>query len=606
MLTEERYLALLNEYVGRESPAASIAEQEVTLHELTKLFHCTERNVKLIVRKLEEEELITWHPGRGRGIRSRIEFRVPRGEFLLEYAKCLADKGEYRTAFEILNQYDEDQAILEQFIKWLNDQFGCSEEPISNTNCIDLFRLPVYRAPLTLDPANLFHSFDAHLTRQIFDRLVQYESDENSKVVPMLAHHWESNKDGTEWVFHLRKGVRFHHRRELTAEDVVFTFNRLRQHSINDWLLLTMDRIEAVNAITVKIVLKQPNWLLPRMLCSATAAILPADLVSQNEEKFWELPIGTGAFRLTHWSSNLINMSVNKDYFLGRAYLDAVSIVILPEEIPRSARLKWEKLIDNEARFPTKPESDWNHIEGLWKNCSLVTWNRNKSGPQQSLSFRQAVNLIIDRTQLIHDEHQGIPARSFLPRDSSFASGVFRYDRDAALQLLRESGYDGATLVLISTVHEREDAEWFAEQCASVGINIRIKYVSSSEFAKQDMGSQADCILTCLGFADDEICQLETYLQSQSFLYQHMEQNLRKWTHGMIDDILAATSPEERSALFQQIEFRLHDEAQFLFLVHRKVNTYVHPSIRGLGINRLGWMDFKDIWLTTPICDCDG
>lgn len=53
----------------------------------------------------------------------------------------------------------------------------------------------------------------------------------------MLAHHWESNDDGTQWVFHLRKGVRFHHKRELTAHDVVFTFNRLRNRSMNEWLL---------------------------------------------------------------------------------------------------------------------------------------------------------------------------------------------------------------------------------------------------------------------------------------------------------------------------------------------------------------------------------
>lgn len=374
---------------------------------------------------------------------------------------------------------------------------------------------------------------------------------------------------------------------------------------MNEWLLFTMDRVEALNPITVKIVLKQPNWLLPRMLCSACAAILPADLVSEDEEKFWRMPIGTGAFRLTHWSSNLINLSVNTEYFLGRAYLDAVNIVILPEEIPGSSRLRWEKLIDNEARFPSKPEKDWNQIESLGKNCSLISWNRNKSGPQQSLSFRQAVNLIIDRRQLIQDVERGAPARGFLPREERLASSAFRYDRDAALQLLQESGYDGTPLDLITTLHQSEDASWFAEQCASVGINVRINYVTVSECSDEGIGAEADCILTCLAFADDEVCQLETYLQSQSFIYNHMEHNLRRWIFGIAKEILATASIEARSALFQQIEFRLQDEAQYLFLVHRKINTYVHPSIRGIGINRLGWMDFKDIWLTSPICDCD-
>lgn len=313
-----------------------------------------------------------------------------------------------------------------------------------------------------------------------------------------------------------------------------------------------MDRVEALNPITVKIVLKQPNWLLPRMLCSACAAILPADLVSENEEMFWRMPIGTGAFRLTHWSSNLINLSVNTEYFLGRAYLDAVSIVILPEEVPGSSRLRWEKLIDNEARFPSKPEKDWNQIEGLEKICSLISWNRNKPGPQQSLSFRQAVNLIIDRRQLIQDVERGAPARGFLPREERLASSAFRYDRNAALQLLQESGYDGTPLNLVTTIQQSEDASWFAEQCASVGINVQINYVSFNVCSDEDISAEADCILASLAFADDEVCQLETYLQSQGFIYNHMEHNLRKWIFGITEEILATASIEARSALFSK------------------------------------------------------
>lgn len=91
MLTAERYVTLLNHFSGPES--TEMREVEVALEDLTELFHCTERNVKLIIRKLQEEELIEWHPGRGRGHRSRLVFRIGRPAFLLQLAQTLAQKG---------------------------------------------------------------------------------------------------------------------------------------------------------------------------------------------------------------------------------------------------------------------------------------------------------------------------------------------------------------------------------------------------------------------------------------------------------------------------------------------------------------------------------
>lgn len=153
MLTAERYITLLNHFAGPVSGEQD--EYEATLEDLTELFHCTERNVKLIVRKLQEEELICWLPGRGRGNRSRIRFMVNRDLFLLEFAKRLAQKGEYRSAFEFLHQFEEDKTILDQFIKWLNDQFGV-EKITADAQGKDVFRLPVYRSPVSLDPSMLF------------------------------------------------------------------------------------------------------------------------------------------------------------------------------------------------------------------------------------------------------------------------------------------------------------------------------------------------------------------------------------------------------------------------------------------------------------------
>ncbi|WP_410769059.1 ABC transporter substrate-binding protein [Fontibacillus sp. BL9] len=595
MLTAERYITLLNHYAG---PVTGEQEEyEVALEDLTALFHCTERNVKLIVRKLQEEELISWIPGRGRGNRSRIQFLVKREFFLLEFAKRLAQKGEYRYAFEFLHQYEEDKLILEQFIKWLNNQFGM-EKLSDDFQGRDVFRLPVYKAPLSLDPAKLYYGFDSHLVRQLFDRLVQYDSEQEA-IVPLIAHHWESNETGTEWTFFLRKGIRFHHGKLLTAEDVVFTLERLCAGTMNAWLLSTMERAEALDARTVKIRLRQPNWLFPRLMCSSCASILPSDLGGLDESNYWTLPSGTGPFRMATWNSNRLELTVNDEYFLGRPYLDGVKLIFLPDNIPNISKLKWEQLIANDSRIPAKAGEDWQRIETLSKGCSLMTWNRNKKGPQQSLSFRQAVNLIIDRIGLIqHSSKSGYPARSFMPHEGS-ELGINWYDLDAAKQLLEQSGYDGSPFLLVARDTDADEAEWIQKQCAKIGITMHLRYEERFAFTRVETIQEADAMLTCLVFADDEVCELENYLQANSSIYQHLDPGLRKWIFQLTDQILATKPKEKRRALLRQIEYRLQDEAQVLFLIHQKLSTYVHPSVRGLVINNLGWMDFKDIWLTS-------
>ncbi|WP_334076576.1 ABC transporter substrate-binding protein [Paenibacillus sanfengchensis] len=594
MLSAERYMALINHYVG---PAPREQEEyEVALEELTKLFHCTERNVKLIVRKLQDESWITWLPGRGRGNKSRIRFLVKRDHFLLEFAKRLAEKGEYRSAFEFLHQYEEDRTVLDQFLQWLNGQFGM-EKFGAELHAKDVFRLPVYRAPLTLDPSELYFGFDSHLVRQLFDRLIEYDS-EQQKILPKLAHYWESDASGRQWTFYLRKGVLFHHGKTLTAEDVVFTLERLRNGAMNSWMMETMESATALDSRTVRIMLSRPNWLFPRLLCSSCASIIPSDLNGLDESRFWQLPSGTGPFRITHWGGNGIELEVHARYFLGRPYLDGVKLIFMPESIPNLSRLKWEQLIANDARIPADAGGDWQRIETLSQGCSLISWNRNKGGPQQSLSFRQAVNLIIDRSDLIRCTGKpGYPARGFLPMEEA-AHGHRRPDPEAARQLLAQSGYDGTPILLVAAEAECEDAEWIARQCASIGIPVRIRYGNRGILSRIETAQEADALLMCLVFADDEICELETVLQRNSIIFQHLDPGLRRWIHQVVDDIYASPIKEKRRALLEQIEIRLQEEAQILFLIHQQLNTYVHPSIRGIVINNLGWMDFKDIWLT--------
>src|SRR5262245_54502467 len=88
-----------------------------------------------------------------------------------------------------------------------------------------VYRRPLGHDPATLDPARIKDIYSLSVSQQIFDGLVQF--DQTLAIVPGLAQFWKASRDGLTWTFTLRRGVLFHHGREVTAEDVVYSFTRI-------------------------------------------------------------------------------------------------------------------------------------------------------------------------------------------------------------------------------------------------------------------------------------------------------------------------------------------------------------------------------------------
>ena len=88
-----------------------------------------------------------------------------------------------------------------------------------------VYRRPLGNDPATLDPARLRDIYSLAVGQQLFDGLVQF--DQTLNITPALAQFWVASRDWLTWTFTLRKGVKFHHGREVTSDDVVYSFTRL-------------------------------------------------------------------------------------------------------------------------------------------------------------------------------------------------------------------------------------------------------------------------------------------------------------------------------------------------------------------------------------------
>ena len=158
----------------------------------------------------------------------------------------------------------------------------------------------------------------------------------------------KSAPDGRTYVFTLRQGARFHHGREITAEDFVYSLTRLLdpKWKSNDAQYYahilgaadfqagrsaTVSGLQALNASTLQIVLDEPYAPFLRLLAQQPASVVPKELVENSEHPFGQNPVGTGAFRLERWTPGTeILLAANPVYYAGRPYLERVRITTLP------------------------------------------------------------------------------------------------------------------------------------------------------------------------------------------------------------------------------------------------------------------------------------
>src|SRR5438309_10013583 len=207
------------------------------------------------------------------------------------------------------------------------------------------FRRIIGGSPITLDPALATDVYGRTIINQIFDGLIQF--DANLKPIPALAEFWEASRDGRTWTFTLRQGVKFHNGREVTAQDVVYSFTRLLdatrplpiaeifQHiqgarEFRAGKAPSVQGLQVPDRYTLRMVLEEPLAPLLTVLGLTNAAVVPQEEVDKPGGDFRHAPVGTGPFKFVRWQSNReIVLAANDQYYAGRPFLDTVVFKIV-------------------------------------------------------------------------------------------------------------------------------------------------------------------------------------------------------------------------------------------------------------------------------------
>ncbi len=365
--------------------------------------------------------------------------------------------------------------------------------------------------------------FDPHLTITpdmhrvlsfVYSRLVRHKVGADVQpgtfpVEPDLAEHWEE-VDDTTYVFHLRKGVKWHNKpplngRELVAEDVKFTYDRFLTETgnANRFLLEPVDRVEVVDRYTVQFLLKEPFvWFVNTLAYPWSTWITAPEMVQQfGDLKKVETAIGTGPFLLERYEPNVkVVFKRNPEYFRpGQPYVDGVEWLIIPDESTALAMYRTGQIDLGPQRTSAVRQQDLeslkqSHPHLVYRDIlSIVTGAiimRVDQPPFNDVRVRRAISHAIDRQGLIEavwgrGEPTPAVARGLvdwsLPVDQLGAGAkYYQYDPKEARRLLAEAGYPKGfkTQLTVTTGLGRDlvdDAQLTQRYLKDVGIEAELK-----------------------------------------------------------------------------------------------------------------------------------
>ncbi|NLA91738.1 MAG: glutathione ABC transporter substrate-binding protein, partial [Synergistaceae bacterium] len=306
----------------------------------------------------------------------------------------------------------------------------------------------------SLDPQKVSDVYSANVIRQVYSNLVQV--DENMEIVPDLAESWE-NPDDVTWVFHLRKGVKFHNGEPFTAAAVKYTFDRLldpKTASPGATHLKEVESMEAMDDNTIKIVTKRPFAPMLMSLTRYETAILNQKAVEEAGADYGsKVAVGTGPFIFESWSrGDKVVLVRNDDYFGGPAGVEKLVYRGIPEDATRLVELESGGIDLIPGNFPYQEfaniEQDGKYATYRVPAMSTLYLGLNTEvKPFGDVRIRKAMNYAVDKQAIIDAVYFGLgaPARGPLSpviwgfdpeRKDSYA-----YDPDKARELLAQAGY---------------------------------------------------------------------------------------------------------------------------------------------------------------------
>lgn len=384
-----------------------------------------------------------------------------------------------------------------------------------------VLQVAYWAPPRTMDYCVDASAFAAQAWVPIYEGLLSFDYQPGEdfrremKVVPYLAERWEQ-PDETTYIFHLRKGVKWHDGKTLTADDVVFSLNYIRDKNNacqQRGHLAGVKSVEKMDAMTVKITTDGPIAPLLENLAQREAVIYPKHVYDAGTLfKGVAGTVGTGPMRLKSFDRNeKIVYAAFEGYWRGGPHLDGIVAYFVTEPQSRLAgfiakRLDVLRVADKAQYNAAMAQVPGAVGEGFSSSNGYAIYMRVDRPPFNDVRVRRAIHLALNRHDMVKALSFGVgkilpPGVSAIspwaiPEEELLKLPGYRLPKDKdvaeAKGLLKEAGYSGGLTFSIQAVSAWQNprvAEVAARQLKEVGVIVKLDFIEAGQyFANQRKG----------------------------------------------------------------------------------------------------------------------
>ncbi len=469
--------------------------------------------------------------------------------------------------------------------------------------------------PTSIDPH--YHNLgpNSAIADSIFDGLVR--QNEKQQLIPGLAVSWKA-VDDTTWIFNLRKGVKFHDGTPFTADDVLFTFERVPNvpKSPSSFATFTKGKtLTKIDDYTVQIKTAKPMPLTPNDVSQvAIISKKAAEGASTEDYNSGKAAIGTGPFKFVKWvPGDRLILQRNDDYWGAKPEWAVVNIRVI-----KSAPARVAALLSGDVDFidnvPTtditrlKKEQGLSLSQGISNRVIYLHLDQDRDNspfvkakdggpiknPLKDKRVRQAISKAINRDLIVERVMEGvaIPAGQLLPEGFFGVSPNLKpekYDPEGAKRLLAEAGVpDGFQLTIHGPndryINDAKIAEAVAQMLTRVGIKTAVETMPKSVYFKRasrggpDGTPEFSFILVGWGAGTGEASSplkslLHTYDKSRGMGASNRGRYSNAELDKLIEQALATVDDGKRRKLLEQgTELAMRDYG--VIPLHYQVNTW--------------------------------
>lgn len=483
------------------------------------------------------------------------------------------------------------------------------------------------------EPKNIHTQIDSgtegvYVGKQIYDGLVNIDPEGN--IVPGLAVDLPEQPDEVTYVFKLREGVKFHNGKPFTADDVLWTFDRLLgkfpdlQSTQASRFQGMIESVEKIDDYQVKFTLKVPSPdFLIMMAGDKYMCIMQKDAELEAGQEYGQtVVVGTGPFKFKEWvKGDHLTLVRNEDYWGEPAYVDEIVYKAIPEESTRMAALAAGEIdvllapaLKDVPKYEDNP--DFVVLTADGGNLKRMVFNTTRE-PFTDKRVRQALYYAINREEIVDAIYFGYASvgQGILPPwnpandpDQTY----YPYDPDKARQLLSEAGYgDGRPLefeIVTSDATEYVDLSTLIQaQLEQVGVRASVLPLDKSAFTAKTFsqqgtanpGFQAYVYRLIYGFPTSDYgwrtYHPDSALNASGYNQPGGAENPE--VPPLLTEAAQTLDVDKAKELYSRLSDLIREDATDILLAIQKNVIVTRAAVKDMGITLISNMPLKGVWL---------